>query len=90
MGDPGWTLDTLYLHIERRFADQQDAVGAALRAAEKATDKADAASEKRFEGVNEFRETLKDQQSTFITRTEVYALVGAAGVVGGIIGHYIR
>ena len=40
---------------------------------DKAITKADAANEKRFEGVNEFRNTLQDQQRTFMTRTEYQA-----------------
>jgi hypothetical protein len=35
-----------------------------------ATTKADMASEKRFENVNEFRKTLTDQTATFVPRTE--------------------
>lgn len=43
---------------------------AALEAADKAIAKAEAATEKRFEGVNEFRAQLADQARTFISRTE--------------------
>lgn len=46
----------------------------ALEASEKAVLKAENASEKRFESVNEFRATLQDQASHLITRTEVEAL----------------
>ena len=35
-----------------------------------AINKAEVATEKRFEGVNEFRNTLSDQQKTFITASE--------------------
>lgn len=45
---------------EQRFIAQQTAV-----------DKADAANEKRFESVNEFRNTLKDQQLTFASKIEM-------------------
>ena len=55
----------------QRFAGSEKAVADALAAAEKAVIKAESASEKRFESVNEFRNTLKDQAATFITRTEV-------------------
>lgn len=99
-----WTIGTLREHVlalreaddkrySQRSADQEKAVQAALNAAEKATDKADAASEKRFDGVNEFRSTLKDQQSTYITRTEVYAVasaVAALAAVMSIVGHYVK
>ena len=66
---------------EQRFLDSQTAVQAALSAARTAVDaalsaakeavaKAEAASEKRFEGVNEFRATLSDQQRTVMPRSE--------------------
>lgn len=43
---------------------------AALEAAEKAITKAEVATEKRFESVNEFRAQLSDQTRTFMPRTE--------------------
>lgn len=42
-----------------------------------AVSKAEVASEKRFEGVNEFRATLADQQRTLIPRMEAEALMRA-------------
>jgi len=42
-----------------------------LRPSEKAIDKAEIATEKRFESVNEFRAQLSDQTNTFLPR-EVY------------------
>ena len=47
------------VHYEQRF-----------RAQIEATSKADTASERRFESVNEFRKTLTDQTLTFVTRNE--------------------
>lgn len=66
---------------EQRFLDSQTAVQAALSAAGKAVDaalsaakeavdKAEVANEKRFEGVNEFRLSLGDQQRTLMPRSE--------------------
>ncbi len=49
---------------EQRFQANKEAINAALLAAEKAVAKAEAASEKRFEGVNEFRAQLADQART--------------------------
>jgi len=43
---------------------------AALLAAEKAIDKSEDAVQRRFESVNEFRETLSDQAKNFINREE--------------------
>lgn len=42
-----------------------------FEATEKAIAKAESATEKRFEGVNEFRNQLGDQQRTFMPRSEV-------------------
>ena len=97
----GWTIDTAITHIlalrdadilrtEQRFSAQEKAVQAALTAAHAATDKVAIATERRFESVNEFRGNLKDQQSSFVTRNEIYALIGVAGVVGGLIGHFLK
>lgn len=49
------------------------AVQAALTAAKEAVQKAEAAAEKRFDSVNEFRNTLKDQQLLLMTRAEAEA-----------------
>lgn len=69
----GWTVDTLKEHMTQRFADQDKAVQAALLAAKEAVLKAEVASEKRFESVNEFRQQLSDQTNTFLTRNEYAA-----------------
>lgn len=45
---------------EQRFVAQQEAVL-----------KAEASTDKRFESVNEFRDTLKNQQDTFATKAEI-------------------
>ncbi len=69
----------------QRFDAQQQALTAALlaadtavraaqAAAEKAVAKAEAATEKRFESVNEFRQTLSDQTASFPSRVELQAL----------------
>lgn len=57
----------------QRFEAQEKAVAAALAAAKEATAKAESASEKRFDSVNEFRATLKDQQAMLAPRAEVDA-----------------
>lgn len=63
-------IDERDLRYTQRFNDQALAVQAALAAAEKAVLKAEGASDKRFESVNEFRGQLKDQAATFMPRTE--------------------
>ncbi len=60
-------------YVDVRFSDQEQAVQAALAAAEKAVVKAELASDKRFESVNEFRAQLSDQANTFISRVEYNA-----------------
>src|SRR5688572_29056633 len=57
------------------FDAQKEAVRAALASSDRAVLKAELAAEKRFESVNEFRNTLADQQRTLVSRTEVDALV---------------
>lgn len=52
---------------------QEKAVAAALAAAKEAVTKAEVAADKRFDGVNEFRQTLSDQTNTFIPRAEYNA-----------------
>ncbi len=54
----------------QRFDAQQEAVRQALLSAEKAVTKAEIASEKRFEGMNEFRQSLTDQTNTYMPRAE--------------------
>lgn len=84
----GWTTETALAHVlalmraqdqrnEQRFDAQEKAVLSALTAADRAVAKAELASEKRFEGVNEFRDALSDQQRTFIPRLEVEGQLAA-------------
>lgn len=61
---------------EQRFGSQEAAVSAALASAEKAVEKAEMASEKRFDGVNEFRASLADATRNNLTRTEADARFG--------------
>lgn len=64
---------------------------AELQAVREAVNKANAANEKRFEGVNEFREQLKDQAGTFITRGELWGwLIALAGVTIAVMGYAAR
>lgn len=79
--DGGWTVDTLKEFIEQRFVDQErfnsaavaaleKSIQVALTAAQQAVNKAEAATEKRFDSVNEFRATLADQTGTLMPRAE--------------------
>ena len=68
-------LDQRYAAQTRAFEVARDtaldSVRAALASAETAVAKAEIATEKRFESVNEFRASLADQTSSFMTRDEV-------------------
>jgi exonuclease VII small subunit len=64
--------------IDLRFRGAEKQVETALASAEKAVSKAEVASEKRFEGVNEFRQSLNDSQRLNMPRLEVEGLVRAA------------
>jgi hypothetical protein len=56
--------------LDAAFKAAEQAVAVALANAEKATTKAEAAADKRFDAVNEFRAVLTDQTKTFISRSE--------------------
>lgn len=85
--DDGWTFRTFREYVLAKFDamlakfDQISALreadritlNAALAAADRAVAKAETASDKRFEGVNEFRKTLSDQAASFPQRSEVDA-----------------
>lgn len=57
-------------YLDSALASQKEATEAAMRSSAMAINKAEAAAEKRFEGVNEFRNTLSDQQRTLMPRQE--------------------
>jgi hypothetical protein len=68
--DRGWTLETLKEHLESRIVSTEKSVTIAMAAADKAVTKAEVATEKRFDSVNEFRNAMKDQQNTFADKTQ--------------------
>ncbi len=61
---------------DARFDAMKATVEAAFLNAQTALEKAEAATENRFQGVNEFRATLSDQATHFVTRETLDALVG--------------
>lgn len=63
--------------IEEGLRSSEKAVGAALATQKEAVTKAENAAEKRFEGVNEFRATLSDQQARLMPRSEVEVVLKA-------------
>ena len=66
----GQRFDAQQMAVKTAMDAAEKAVTAAMAAAEKAVTKAEGASERRFESVNEFRQALTDQTSTFLPRTE--------------------
>lgn len=73
-------LDALKELLNERETTNKERLGAlktsietALAAADKALVKADQATEKRFDSVNEFRQTLQDQALQFLPRGEYSA-----------------
>jgi hypothetical protein len=70
---------SLKQYIDALSAARDEALHAAL-----------AANEKRLDGMNEFRQTLKDQQATYVTRVELFGWLGAAVAVGASLGHLWR
>jgi hypothetical protein len=82
-----WTIEALKEHVDlmlqvqaerfrERVEDSNRAVASALASADRAVSKAEAAAEKRFESVNEFRGALSDQAKSMMTRAEVDAALG--------------
>jgi len=64
------TLISLREYVDTRFEAQKEAVTAALTAADRAVNKAELASEKRFDSVNEFRAALNDSARLLMPRAE--------------------
>jgi len=63
-------LISLREYVDIRFDAQEKAVQSALASADRAVAKAESASDKRFDGVNEFRSSLNDQTRTLMPRAE--------------------
>jgi hypothetical protein len=64
------TLISLREYVDTRFDAQKEAVNAALAASDRAVNKAELASEKRFDAVNEFRAALADSARLLMPRSE--------------------
>lgn len=91
-----WTTETLKEYLlallESQHRDLSHAIhnvettaASALASSKEAVTKAESATEKRFDSVNEFRATLTDQASRFVTRKElwgyIFAVLGAIAAV---------
>jgi hypothetical protein len=76
---------TLEHYFERVMGDCKDGCNGRFIAMEKVVDTAKESMEKRLDGMNEFRDALKDQASRFVTRTELLAAVVGISTVISII-----
>jgi hypothetical protein len=63
-------MDERDKRYEERFTAMNEKTQSAIAASEKAVTKAEVSTEKRFDSVNEFRKTLADQATEFLTRRE--------------------
>jgi hypothetical protein len=79
--DGGWTVEILRQHFDELLAERDRryhelfalhslSQDASMTAARDAVTKAETATERRFESVNEFRSQLSDQARTFLPRPE--------------------
>lgn len=75
-------VDTFAETVNQRFEASAEAVITALAEVKIATGKAEQAMNRRLEGMNEFREQLKDQASTFMPRPEAVAAIQAVAAAG--------
>ena len=66
-----WTINALREYFERALKDADTRYEQRFNDQKEAIVKAEEATERRFEGVNEFRQTLGDQAASFATRMEV-------------------
>lgn len=72
-------MEAKFVTFDVMVTSQAEKVALALTAADKAVNKAEIATEKRFENMNEFRGQLADQASTLVSRTEFAAKADALG-----------
>lgn len=73
----GWTVDTLHVHLQKQIADLRTLLDERYSTQTRNVDSALAAVDKRFDAVNEFRQTLSDQTSSFMPRIEAEARMTA-------------
>jgi hypothetical protein len=74
VAESSWTVDTLKEHFTAlREADQRSIVNA-LASADKASAKAEEASDKRYDGLNELRGAMRDQSTEFARTADLNAV----------------
>jgi hypothetical protein len=97
----GWSPDLLRVHYDailrdrdlrydQRFVAQQEGIRTALLAAEKAVTKAETATERRFDSVNEFRAQLTEQAATFARVDYLAQALAARDALIGALTERVR
>lgn len=69
-------------YIDNQIQWLEKVMNAEIKADRDARGKALASMEKRLDGMNEFRTTLKDQAATFITRGQLWAAIITVITIG--------
>jgi hypothetical protein len=80
-----WTIETVKDHVIALMDERDKRYEQRFQSSQKAIDEAKAETQKRFENTNEWRGMVADTQKTYVTRSEVFALVGAAAAIIGIV-----
>jgi len=82
---------TLKGYFDARFIALEELLNAKIHAQDKAVELAKTSMERRLDGMNEFRATLKDQTATFVTRSELLAAIGfLAALMFGLLQYTKR
>lgn len=72
-----WNVETLKEYVDIRFDGQDRAFNSQIAAQDKAITKAEIATDKRLEGLNELRRIVNDTQALLMPREEAYARLQA-------------
>ncbi len=62
-------------YVDQRFNDNDKLVQSALQSVKEATAKTENERKENKEDSNKWRETLKDRESSFLTRKEFYSMI---------------
>lgn len=72
-----WNVETLKEYVDIRFDSQAKLIAAQVEAQDKAIIKAEVATDKRLDGLNELRRIVNDTQALLMPREEAYARLQA-------------
>jgi hypothetical protein len=79
----GWTTETLKEHYDSLQYERELRYQQRFESQERALEEAKRSSEKRLDGMNEFRGALTDAQKTFVTWPMVVALILSGCTITG-------